>query len=258
VNHGNEKRDLRLFLQETYLRRLARNPRYSLRSYARALGLNSGTLSQLLSGKRPLSAKTRDRLLGRLDLGAEEYLQFVAPGLTPASASENSDFRQISLDTFQVMAEWYHFAILELIGLASFRPDPKWMARKLGITPAEAGFAVERLERLGFLEIRGGKWRNAAGNLSTAGNDFSAAALKKLQHRFLEMARSALDEVPYERRDQSTLTLKVDATRLPEIRAKIKQLRRQLDRYIEGQGTPDSVYHLSISFYPVTKESSSF
>ena len=46
------------YLQDELLRRIRKNPRYSLRSFAKAIGMNSGSLSRILSGQVVPSQRT--------------------------------------------------------------------------------------------------------------------------------------------------------------------------------------------------------
>jgi transcriptional regulator with XRE-family HTH domain len=64
------------FLRQELQARRARNPRYSLRGFARALGIGGSALSEILSGKRVPSPKLLDRLADRLDLLPEVRERF--------------------------------------------------------------------------------------------------------------------------------------------------------------------------------------
>jgi len=55
-------------LKENLSRRLIINPRYSLRAFANALGLEPSKLSEILSGKKGLSADRADKVCERLRL----------------------------------------------------------------------------------------------------------------------------------------------------------------------------------------------
>ena len=154
-----------------------------------------------------------------------------------------------------MIADWYHYAILELVTLDSFQPSPKWIAKKLGISLHQASAAIERLQRLEYLETdEQGRWINCSGNNTTVGNDFTAVAFRKLQRQVLEMAVVALEEVPLEDRDQSSMTLAIDSSRLPEIKEELRSFRRHLTEKYQRPGPRDSVYHLGLSFYPVTRK----
>ena len=64
-------------LREELMQKIDRNPRYSLRSFAVALGMDSSNVSQILSGKRSVSTKVIDRIFSYLELSAEEQKKFL-------------------------------------------------------------------------------------------------------------------------------------------------------------------------------------
>lgn len=60
------------YLISIFNERKDKNSRYSLRAFARSLGVSSGQLSEILSGKRPLSHKLARRISIALALTEEE------------------------------------------------------------------------------------------------------------------------------------------------------------------------------------------
>jgi transcriptional regulator with XRE-family HTH domain len=64
----SESTCFRHFLQAELGRRCARNPQYSLRAIANYLAIDHATISQMLRGKRPLTARAISRLGTRLGL----------------------------------------------------------------------------------------------------------------------------------------------------------------------------------------------
>jgi transcriptional regulator with XRE-family HTH domain len=123
--------DFRMFLRLELARRSAQNPRYSLRAFARHLGVDHSTLSQWMRGRRPLSARTIERLGARLRVPARRLRVFVE---SRGRAGPE-------------------FAILDLVRREAFRPDSRWIAGELGITPDEANVAIQRLLRLDLLRM---------------------------------------------------------------------------------------------------------
>src|SRR5690349_6949475 len=68
------------FLMEEFARRVRVNPRYSLRAYARTLGMSPGALSEVLRNRRPLSLKAAEKVikaLGLTGLDADKLYSFV-------------------------------------------------------------------------------------------------------------------------------------------------------------------------------------
>lgn len=79
-------------LQEELIRRRARNPRYSLRAFARALALDHSSLSQLLRGRRRVTTRAIRRI------GAILRLPNGAKVLMPKMHLPDGDIMAILLD----------------------------------------------------------------------------------------------------------------------------------------------------------------
>ncbi len=253
-------KDFRLYLQAEFLKRCRKNQRYSLSAFARALRIDVSTLAKLLKGQRPMGRLVIRRLGERLGLAPKQIQAFLivrqqARAPQAARDSVDPDYQQINLDTFQIISDWYHYAILELMTVKGFRGEPQWIARALEISPAEAAIAIERLVRVGLIEIKeNGKWIDRSdGFTTTIGNPFTAAAFRNLQAQVLKKALVALEETPFELRDQTSMTMAIDPARLPEAKEVIKRFRREMNQFFVECGNPSQVYHLGVSLYPVTK-----
>lgn len=247
--------DFRTFLQNELTRRIRANPRFSLRGFAQILQVQSGFLSKILKGQRRVTPATVKRFGLRLNLSLPEMDAFVAQCSTPADQTEEN-FRQVAYDHFQVIADWYHFAILELISLPQFQTHPRWIAKSLGISAIEAKSAIDRLIRLGFIVVDpiSGQWQAREKHSTTLGMQESAEALKRMQRQILEKAIQALDTFPIEQRDQSSMTMAIDSSRLPAAKLRLKKFRRSLCTFLESGSSIDSVYQLSISLFPLNHE----
>lgn len=131
----------RLVLMRELHARRERNHTYSPRSFARHLGLSPATLSQVLSGKRPLTARAAMRIADRCAMAADQRRTFLE-AVVHAHSSDPKNVRgkklglaeplpDLELETFRVIADWQHFAILSL---ASFlrRQNIIFLCRLLG------------------------------------------------------------------------------------------------------------------------------
>jgi plasmid maintenance system antidote protein VapI len=76
----NTDADLIGLLMMVFEDRKKQNKRYSLREFAFALDLNSGTLSAILSRKRPLTVKQAIRIMNRLDIQESTLPAVQEPG----------------------------------------------------------------------------------------------------------------------------------------------------------------------------------
>ncbi len=251
-----EGASFRWLLSEELARRCGRNPQYSLRAFAAALSVDHATLSQWLRGKRPVTAETIERLGPRLGLSAEEIRDLVSrERLFPAPGPERPEVRQLASDVASVVADWWHFAILELLRLDSFRPDSRWIARVLDLDVDTVNVALQRLLRLGLLEMAApDRWVDRSGDAATSVDGLPAAALERLVSEARRLAAQSLRDVPRALREHSTTTIAVDTARLAGAFERIARFRRELLEHLDAGAAPrDDVYQLEIHLFPVTR-----
>ncbi|MBS1958548.1 MAG: TIGR02147 family protein [Bdellovibrionales bacterium] len=238
-----QRLDFRVFLQDTLVARCKSNPAYSLRAFARQLKLEPSYLSKILSGKRKVTPRLIQRLGSQLALDPLSVAQFIA---------SEPVYHSLTVDQFSVIADWYHYAILELARTQGFIATPAYIAKRLGITGTEARSALERLQRLEMIELDSkGRLVRMPENHSTVGAPFMSAAFRKLQKQILEQAIHAMENVAIEQRDQSSLTMAIDPGLIPEAKLMIKKFRRDLCALLQSKGPiQKEVYQLSISLFP--------
>lgn len=231
--------EFRLKLQNEFSRRCRVNERYSLRALAKQAGLDPSTLSQILAGKRKVSERMIERILQKLDLDVN----------VPPSTD---NYYLLQQDAFNVIADWFHLAILDLTLLSNFNSNPIWIARKLGITQLEAKTAVARLIRIGMLEENRGVLSKSKAKFTNYREGTTSAAHKEYQRQIIQKALHALENCRAELKDITSMTIAASVEKLPAAKEKIKRFRRQLCHFLED-GKKDSVYHLAIQLYPVTE-----
>lgn len=234
-------------LQRKFLEAQARSGRFSQRAMAKRLGLSSGALSEILKGKRKPSPRLARRLASQLQLSPAERKE---AGL-PADAPKTPDFR-LEADAFQLISEWWHYGILNLIQTKGFRSDPSWIAGRLGLPRARVEEAILRLKRLDLVkEDRHGKLKRTHARLST-GDNVRDLAIQRAHRQDLELIDFSLSEVPVSLRDSTSVTI----TLRPEQLSRLRELIRGFeDEFIdEAEQAPGSeVYRLSVHLFPLTK-----
>lgn len=254
----------RLLLQRELERRCQDNPKYSLRAFARALDLSPTILSLVLSGKRPLSRQSAHKIMNHLLLCPDERAVLLEwantkPGkrkqpeeMLSDTIADDTNIHQMSLDSFALISDWFHLAILSLLEISGARFDARWIARTLGISKIEAEAAMERLQRMGLIERINGRWKQATAPIRI-GNDVPTAATKKFQRQLLLKAIESIENDPDETRDFSSMTLAMDPAQIPYARKRIRMFRRQLSDELEAMGAPKRVYKLTVQIFPVSR-----
>ena len=259
-------------LRETLAARVERNPQYSLRAFSKALGLDPSTFSQLLSGKRFPSLRLAEKLFQRLDfspLEMKEALQSIAEAktnaglkrispalrhlLSPAAGSSSAPSRDLSIDIFKIISDWYHFAILELIFTQNFNSEPTSIADALGISLAKTNAALERMLELELIEIVNGKIVRRETQLMSADQHLTTAAHRRRQKQVLEKSIESLENDPIEIRNHTAMTFAIDAKKIPEAKKKIAKFTQEMTQFLES-GVRDQVYEMTINFFPLQKK----
>ncbi|QLY26339.1 TIGR02147 family protein [Bdellovibrio sp. KM01] len=230
------------------LRRKRDNKSYSLRAFADFLEISPGRLSELLSGKRPLSKKMKVKIADRLGLSEmNQLLEAPAKNLT---FSDRSDYHFLSNDAFAVLADWYHFAILSLADTCDFQADPKWIAKRLGISVLEAMEALSRLRKVGAIKLNGRKLIKTNKSVR-AGNGLDSQALRISHRQSIEQAMISLNETPLDLRDITSITMAIDLKKLPMAKKIIQEFRHKMADVMET-GNQTEVYNLNIQLVPVS------
>lgn len=238
---------MRVFLRETLIARCKQNPKYSLRAFAQQLRVEPSALSKIIRAERQISAPMFWRICHRLNLNPTEVEKF------SENPQHNNQFNELNQEQFQVISQWYHYAILELMQIEDFVADNKWIAKALNVNINEINLAVLRLQEVGLLEIDvRGRWRSTSGNNTTLSNHFTNSAFQLQQKQILAKAIEAMDKVDFKDRSQTSVTIACDSDLVGEVKIRIKKFQRELIQFIESEGRPKNVFHLSVSFYPVT------
>jgi uncharacterized protein (TIGR02147 family) len=244
-------------------KRCGRNPRYSLRSFARDLELSPSRLCDVMRGRYGLSRTAAQGIAARIGMTKEEadiFCDLVDREHARKKAAkndaqqrlkslhENQKTQQLSLDSFQIISEWYHYAILELTLIKGFKSDVHWIASELGISPHVAIAAIERLKRLDLIEKRAGKLR-ATDAFSASPSGIPSDALKKFHTQLLQKAIDAIQIQSLDERDITSMVLAFEKKRMKEAKEWIRDFRRGFDAHFGKSKKKDQVYCLAVQFF---------
>jgi uncharacterized protein (TIGR02147 family) len=241
-----------------------KNAAYSLRAFSRKLGVSSSAVSEIMNGKRTISAKLAERIVTRLSLDPKEAetvlslfpkkrKNFRANGGMPQGlpAGEIKKMLQLSVDEFHAISDWYHFAILSLLETRGAKSDSAWIAKRLGISIRDASSALERMERLDLLKWENGKIALTGKSFQTT-DDVNNLALRKTHAQNLELAKAALEIDDLGIRDFTAMTMAIDPKKIPEAKKLIREFRDRLCGFLE-QGEKKEVYKFSVQLIPLSK-----
>ncbi len=253
----NEQINLIKIVRSRFLEMQTRNPSYSVRAYAKRLGMGASTLSMVLSGQRQCSKKVAAQIADRLMLDP----------LDRASVLEKTDLKnkkqtsehvlsylKVSNDQFVAFSEWSYMAILNLVRMKSFKNDPSWIAGRVGITEKQVVEALDRLQRLGMLITdENGKLKRSHEAYRTS-DDIADVTIRKGHFQTLDLAKKSLEEDEIDIRDFSWLTMSVKQSQMKEMKEFIRKFQTEFVELFAKNEDPDEVYRLAVQMIPLTKK----
>lgn len=231
-------------LRDIYAVRSA-NRAYSLRAFARDLGLSHTYLSLLFHDKKRLPASTLRSLSDKLGLSPER-VEKVTEG------RGSGDFSRLELDTFRLLYRWYYIAILDLVNLTGFTFTVPAIAAYLAIDPDEVREALATLKRLGILHQVKGKWIKSEERFSIVVPK-SMEAIRAYHRQMIALALGELQLVgdhDFKQRDITGMTMPINPKRLAGAKRKIARFRRALEAYLT-QGECTEVYQFNLQLFPL-------
>lgn len=256
LENRSEEYDFVSLLQERFDAARRRNARFSLRSYARKLGLDHSTLSQILRGKRRLTCRIAESVGKRLGLSAEAmqlYIEIVRNRPFSKRAPGSVKSLQFNLDTFQLLSVWYHRALLELTHIQEFRPDSRWIAKALGISAADVNIALQRVLRLKLLEMCGpDRWLDKSGDAEFRSTALTEGASNRINQEVYELATQAVERIPGTYRVHSNTIVALDSRELPRLSMLADEFMREVRSLASKKQTKDDVYQVELSAFPLT------
>ena len=234
------------------------NPRYSLRAYARDLGLEPSTLSKIMKGIRPLPLKVAGDVAKRLKLDSVQRTRFLESlnrtrtNIDEIKISEEDDRFMLDESYHKVIAEWEHYAVLSLYDCVDFIAEASHISKRLGISEERAEEVLSNLLTSGLLAM------NDSGDLVKAHavirttEDHKNKALVESHLEALDLAKQKLQGIDVELRDFSSSTLAIDPEMLPAAKTIIREFRMKMTSLLK-EGKRKEVYNLTIQLYPLTQ-----
>ena len=260
----------RSWLRSEFEGRYQRNGHYSLRAFARDLEVAPSTLSLILNGKRGLSRKSAGKLcellrwskvdsdLFKALVNLESYRSLAKIKVAQAQVLQMQHSLRTKIvdgDTFRILSDWQHFAILQLTSLKNFQSDLTWMAKALKLPKPVVRDSVSRLQRTGLLSVQGDGKLKAAQSVTLAPDQSAPAAFRIFHRQILQQALQAIDEIPTGERHLNSSLIPVRETDYLAITETICKFHRKLVRdYGCANAAADSVYAFSTQYFPVVSK----
>jgi uncharacterized protein (TIGR02147 family) len=259
----------RTYLRDYYGHKKAEQPVFSHRWFARKAGLTSPNyLKLVMDGKRNLTKKTLLKFaaaLGLKGLRAEFFENLIFFNQSTSLPERNAYYgnilrvrakaglRKLDEAQFQLFSDWRHIVVRELAAAKGFRPDARWIAKKLGkaISEKEAEGSLKLLSVLGLLKKTANGFTRTDINITTS-DEVRSLLVKNYHHQMIRMGAAALDNLPAALRDISSITIPIHPKDFPKVKEQIQLMRKELLNLGAEQGAAEDVIQVNIQLFPLT------
>lgn len=252
--------------------RMKKNPQYSLRAFARDLGIAASRLSDILRRRRGLSQMTIAKIAAKLDLPDDQTLYYsLQARLANTKDSTKKKLIRSELEALERrldfvpipsstdgsaprITSWLHFTVLEALDLPDFELTPEWISARFGCEKAEASKVIMELVDAGTIQFDNGRPARVSEMMRSA--PVSRGDLLSRRREYSEVVELARDSILYG--EIGTFLSTSQYMALPEsamVRLKefITELKEQSAKLALETNRREKVYCLNINLFPVEK-----
>lgn len=243
--------DLRSLILEEFSTRKQRNPRYSLRNFAKYLDLNYTSLHLFINGNRGIKEATCRKILKKLQHDSAEppHLEVMQ------QASRYGVLQPSEDDLVTLFRRWIDFAVLSLIEIKPVT-DAQEIAARLGVSGELAEHSLKLLVRVKLI-VKGDDglfYPQKSQPLSAGVNGISDL----IRHRAIDSAERVIATTKTllkEKRDIapshfSQVICAANPKQFEAVKLEIAKLRRKIDKKFQI-GEKSQVYMVNIHCLPL-------
>jgi len=252
-------------LNEEFSRRVEKNTRYSMRAFAKQLEIHPSALSRILAGKQRMSTGSALTISNKIGLSGDTCRLFLQSVIEEqksvdvaelGAAVEMPDLKvhphKISEENYAIIAQLMCLALRELMMTIDFKPDPKWIAERLGLSVDQVQQYIKTLLEAGLMEEKDGQYVYKDRHLTAVNPQSSSAVRQNLQNEILVKATESLHKDPFDRRAHYGMTMAINPERLETANKMILDFLETLCDFLEV-GERKEVYQLAVQLFPLTK-----
>jgi uncharacterized protein (TIGR02147 family) len=245
----------------------SRRPVVSYRWMGQRLLMDGSLLAKILSNERHLASSKVQQVLDLIGLSGLEadYFRLSVQYGKSKSAKESqvcfaklAELRRVApvpVDDSQASYwdSWVNVAVRALVSCGNFQDEWDRIGDLLHpkVASAKVKEAVATLAGLGFLEKRDDGFWHVREPFLRDGKGSQTRALRHFHRQSLLLAVEAIESVPVEMRDLSSVTVSIPEKGYLEISEMIRDFRSRLLTAVSRMQGPDRVYQVSIQAIPL-------
>lgn len=236
-------------LNKDFLKLKQNNHRYSLRAYAKKLGISPSALSELMNkkGRWKLSPQRAAKLIEKIDLRSSTRNRL----LVEMKETPRHKDLLLSRTEHDIFLDWTWLPTLFMFDLPERFHAPQVIAKKMGLSVSKVRHNIDQLVKRKFLN-RDAHDRISRPQVFLKSTDGIPSSVVKQGHRInLDLSQRAFEEIPFEKRDFTSLTFAGNAKKLEFLRQEIRALHEKAAALMDDGDENDEVFKLNIQLFPI-------
>jgi uncharacterized protein (TIGR02147 family) len=264
--------DYREYLRDHYNYNKSCHGYFSFRYVAGKTGLDASFYVKVLNKQKHIANTAISTLIQFLKLNKKEGVYFTT--LVYFNKAKTADQESLYLqkllllrkssatlienDLYEYFAAWWNVAIREELNILNFTDNYDDLASRIhpAISVQQARRSIKLLLKLGLIKPNDENILKPTHEFLTTNGLDNAKAVRAYQKMVLKLASSAIDLVPRDDRDISTLTISTSRNCLEAIRERLSEVRREIMEIIRQDQNTEEVFQINIQIFPLTRNSS--
>lgn len=241
--------ELSNFFNEIFLNRRRKNPKYSMRAFARDLSLTQGRLWELIHGRYIPGTKVTERIAELLKLTPEDKSRMQSL-IAAEKAQPVSTLRSVSSDEFAMISDWEHLAIFNLISTKGFDHTVNSIVSRLEISQLQAEGALNRLLDAGLVIEEEGRFIPAYTNITTQ-NEVPSEVIREFHRQIIGRSVTSLQRDSVDARSITSMVFPANVKNLAKAKKIIAEFNVRMAELMD-KGDTTEVYSLAVQLVPIT------
>lgn len=263
--------DYRSYLDAVYHSVKESTSTFSYAHFSVSLGLSSTNAHAIIAGHRNLSVKTGQRIAESLGL-SESHKKYLLALIKNAHAKtsadgdaafkEKLDLAKTSLPTkldesrLRFFEAWHNAAIIELLRLDEAKDSASWIAENIrpNLSIPKVKQSLRLLTELGYVAFDKKRGRLYPTEVSiTTGDHVERLAVLSFHRQMIDLAKSAMDQIPAEERQIGAVTLAVSQNLREQFTREFIELRKRFLKLAESESNPDEIIQINLQLFPLSR-----
>ncbi len=228
-----------------------RRPSYSLRAFARDLGINPVTLTAVLNKRHGISRKVAEEIAVKLkfDSDKKQFFCDLVESTHARTKLEKTQARE-RLKKFRdgfddkvaeptMLSHWYYPAVLEIVNNYGSAEKSSQISERLGISETQVDGAIRYLKQAGLVA------KQRTRRHTKAASTLPSKVIRDWHQQLIELSKKALELQPIEKRKYVSSVFAMEKSRVEEARKWLSRVHQEfLDEFVTS-GDADCVYTIA-------------